>query len=39
MILVHCAANYCGAIGIPFSAEVGVGVACAAFILACGWLR
>jgi membrane protease YdiL (CAAX protease family) len=23
MILVHVAANYCGAIGVPFNAEVG----------------
>lgn len=38
MILVHLAANYCGAIGVPFSAEVGVEVACAAVILACGGL-
>ena len=32
MIMVHVAANYCGEIGVPFSAEVGVEVACAAFI-------
>jgi uncharacterized protein len=36
MILVHVAANYCGGIGVPFNAEVGVEVACAALILACG---
>jgi membrane protease YdiL (CAAX protease family) len=34
MILVHVAANYCGAIGVPFNAEVGVEVACAALIIA-----
>ena len=39
MILLHVAANYCGAIGIPFHAEVGVEVACAALIIACGGLR
>ncbi len=36
MILVHVAANYCGAIGVPFNAEVGVEVACAVLILAFG---
>jgi hypothetical protein len=36
MILVHTAANYCGAIGIPFHAEVAVEVACAALVIACG---
>jgi hypothetical protein len=36
MILVHVAANYCGGIGFPFNAEVGVEVACAALIVACG---
>jgi membrane protease YdiL (CAAX protease family) len=39
MILVHGAANYCGGIGVPFNAEVGVEVACAAVILVCGGLR
>jgi membrane protease YdiL (CAAX protease family) len=39
MIMVHVAANYCGWIGVPFNAEVGVEVACAALILACGGLR
>ena len=39
MILVHVAANYCGGIGVPFNVEVGVEVACAALILACGGLR
>jgi uncharacterized protein len=39
MILVHFAANYCGGIGVPFNAEVGAEVACAALIVACGGLR
>lgn len=39
MILVHVAANYCGAIGVPFNAEVSAEVACAAVIVACGGLR
>ena len=39
MILVHLMANYCGWIGIPFSAEVSAEVALAALILGCGWLR
>jgi membrane protease YdiL (CAAX protease family) len=39
MILVHVAANYCGGIGVPFNAEVGVEVACAASIVACGGLQ
>ena len=39
MILVHVAANYCGWIGVPFNAEVGAEVACAAVIVACGGLR
>lgn len=39
MILVHAAANYCGAIGVPFSAEVSAEVACAALIVAGGGLR
>lgn len=39
MILVHVAANYCGGIGIPFNAEVGVEVACATLIMVCGGLR
>ena len=39
MILVHVAANYCGGIGVPFKAEVGTEVACAALILARGGLR
>jgi len=39
MIFVHLAANYCGWIGVPFNAEVGVEVACAALIVACGGLR
>lgn len=38
MILVHLMANYCGAIGIPFSAEVTAEVAVAALILAVGGL-
>jgi hypothetical protein len=38
MIMVHLVANYCGWIGIPFSAEVAVEVACAAAILAFGGL-
>ena len=33
MILVHAAANYCGAIGIPFHVEVSVEVVCAGLIL------
>jgi len=39
MILVHVAANYCGWIGVPFTAEVAVEVACAALIVVCGGLR
>jgi membrane protease YdiL (CAAX protease family) len=39
MIMVHLVANYCGWIGIPFNAEVGVEVAWAGLILACGGLR
>ena len=39
MIMVHVAANYCGAIGIPFLAEVAVEVACAGAILAFGGLQ
>jgi membrane protease YdiL (CAAX protease family) len=39
MIVVHAAANYCGAIGVPFQAEVGVEVACAALIVTRGCLR
>jgi hypothetical protein len=39
MIMVHVAANYCGWIRVPFSAEVAVEVACAGLILACGGLR
>jgi uncharacterized protein len=39
MIMVHVAANYCGAIGIPFVTEVGVEVACAGSIFACGGLK
>lgn len=39
MILIHVAANYCGAIGIPFHVEVGVEVACATLIVACRGLR
>jgi hypothetical protein len=39
MILVHLAANYCGAIGVPFPVEVSAEVACAAVILAAGGLR
>ncbi len=39
MILVHVAANYCGWIGVPFTAEVMAEVACAIAIVACGGLR
>jgi hypothetical protein len=39
MILVHVAANYCGWIGVPFSAEVTVEVACAVLMLASGGLN
>jgi membrane protease YdiL (CAAX protease family) len=39
MILVHLMANYCGWIGIPFSAEVSAEVALAALVLGGGWLR
>ena len=39
MILVHLMANYCGTIGIPFSAEVSAEVALATLIVAVGWLR
>jgi hypothetical protein len=39
MILVHVMANYCGTIGIPFSAEVIAEVTLAALIVACGGLR
>jgi len=39
MILVHAAANYCGAIGIPFKAEVVAEVVCAALIVGGGGLR
>ncbi|MFI5177593.1 MAG: CPBP family intramembrane glutamic endopeptidase [Vicinamibacterales bacterium] len=39
MILVHLMANYCGAIGIPFTAEVGAEVALAALIVGAGALR
>jgi uncharacterized protein len=39
MILVHLMANYCGTIGIPFSAEVSAEVALAALVLGGGWLR
>jgi len=39
MILVHVAANYCGAIGVPFNAEVSAEVVCAALIVAGGGLR
>ena len=39
MILVHLMANYCGTIGIPFSAEVSAEVALAALIVAGGGLR
>ena len=38
MILIHVAANYCGWIGVPFTAEVTVEVACAGVIVACGGL-
>jgi len=38
MILVHVMANYCGAIGVPFSAEVTAEVACAVVIVAAGGL-
>jgi membrane protease YdiL (CAAX protease family) len=34
MILVHAAANYCGWIGVPFTAEVAAEVACAALMVA-----
>lgn len=39
MILVHVAANYCGAIGIPFNAEVSAEVVWAVLIVAGGGLR
>jgi membrane protease YdiL (CAAX protease family) len=39
MILVHTAANYCGAIGVPFGAAVSAEVACAVLIVAGGGLR
>jgi membrane protease YdiL (CAAX protease family) len=39
MILVHLMANYCGAIRIPFIAEVSAEVALAALIVVCGGLR
>jgi hypothetical protein len=39
MILVHLMANYCGTIGIPFSAEVSAEVALAALIVGAGGLR
>lgn len=39
MILVHVMANYCGAIGIPFTAEVLAEVTLAALVLVCGGLR
>jgi len=39
MILVHVMANWCGAIGIPFTAEVGAEVVLAALILGSDWLR
>ena len=39
MILVHVMANYCGAIGIPFTAEVLAELTLAALIVACGGLR
>jgi uncharacterized protein len=39
MVLVHLTANYCGAIGIPFRAEVAAEVAMAVAVLACGGLR
>ena len=39
MILVHLMANYCGWIGIPFTAEVSVEVVLAALVLGSGWLR
>jgi CAAX protease family protein len=38
MILVHVVANYCGPIGIPFSAEVTVEVVSAVVIVAAGGL-
>jgi membrane protease YdiL (CAAX protease family) len=39
MILVHVAANYCGAIGVPFNAEVSAEVALAALIIVGRGLR
>lgn len=39
MILVHLMANYCGTIGIPFTAEVSAEVALAALMVAGGGLR
>ena len=39
MNLIHTAANYCGAIGVPFNVEVSTEVACAAVIVAGGGLR
>jgi hypothetical protein len=39
MILVHLMANYCGTIGIPFSAEVSAEVVLAALVVGAGGLR
>lgn len=40
MILVHLMANYSsGSLGVPFTAEVGAEVVCAALIVAAGGLR
>src|SRR5262245_17983 len=39
MILVHLVANYCGEIGIPFSAAVSAEVVLAALVVAGGGLR
>jgi membrane protease YdiL (CAAX protease family) len=39
MILIHVMANYCGAIGIPFIAEVSAEVVMAALIVVGGGLR
>jgi hypothetical protein len=39
MLLVHAVANYCGALGVPFNAEVSAEVAGAALIIVGGGLR
>jgi membrane protease YdiL (CAAX protease family) len=39
MVLVHLMANYCSNFHVPFNAEVGAEVVCAAVIIATGGLR